>query len=112
MLAGAAALLVALAGAAFWLRERGGTFMRSAPRAPRTEQRVLVADFANYTSDSLLADAVAHALRIDLARTPGVRIAGASAVAATLRRNGPRASRPPHLRARCGRWRCGSAFEG
>jgi tetratricopeptide (TPR) repeat protein/TolB-like protein len=48
-------------------------------------ERVLVADFANFTSDALLGDAVAQALRMDLARSPALHVASAATVAATLR---------------------------
>lgn len=90
----AGALLLALAGTAHWrgVRERPWP---ARPAAPLGEgERVLVADFDNLTADSLTGDAVAQALRIDLAQSPSLRVAGAPTVAAALRRM----RRPPDSR--------------
>jgi tetratricopeptide (TPR) repeat protein/TolB-like protein len=90
----AGALLLALAGTAHWRGVRGGSWSPK-PAAPLGEgERVLVADFDNLTADSLTGDVVAQALRIDLAHSPSLRIAGAPTVAAALRRM----RRPPDSR--------------
>jgi DNA-binding SARP family transcriptional activator/tetratricopeptide (TPR) repeat protein len=93
-LVAAGALLLALAGTAHWRGVREGSSPPK-PAAPLGEgERVLVADFDNLTADSLTGDAVAQALRIDLAHSPSLRVAGAPTVAAALRRM----RRPPDSR--------------
>jgi len=84
LLPAAAVIITGLVATAAWLGRRDEKTVMSGSLAPT--QRILVADFANFTSDSLLADAVSHALRIDLARLPSVRLAADASVAATLRR--------------------------
>ena len=77
--------LLALGGIALRLSGRDGSRPELAGASAAIE-RVLVADFDNFTSDSLLGDAVSQALRIDLARSPALRVAGARTIAAALRR--------------------------
>jgi tetratricopeptide (TPR) repeat protein len=93
VLVGAAAL-AALSGGATWIGVHGARPAGLAAVGQRTPERVLVADFANFTADSLLADAATQAVRIDLGRAPGVRLAGDAAVAAQLRHM----RRPPGTR--------------
>ncbi len=63
---------------------------------PTEPQRILVADFGSFTPDPLLGDAVSQALRIDLARSPGLRVAGAAAVAGALTRMRQSSDTPLH----------------
>jgi tetratricopeptide (TPR) repeat protein len=49
-------------------------------------QRVLVTDFVSHTEDPLLGDAVAQALRVELARAPSVRVVGAASLVQALGR--------------------------
>jgi DNA-binding SARP family transcriptional activator/TolB-like protein len=87
-------VLLALVGTSDW---RGG---RDAPSPAESAsrrgvaERVLVADFDNFTPDSLMGDVVAQALRFDLASSRTLRVAGAPTVGAALRRM----LRPPDSR--------------
>ena len=49
-------------------------------------ERILVADFANVTSDSTLGGVIAHVLRNELARSPLIAISGPERIAETMRR--------------------------
>lgn len=79
-------VVVSLAiGATVRVAMPGGT--SPAPGKPVGEpQRILVADFPSFTSDPLLGDAVSQALRVDLARSPGLRVVGSAGIAGALSR--------------------------
>jgi serine/threonine protein kinase/tetratricopeptide (TPR) repeat protein len=49
-------------------------------------ERIIVADFANATSDSTLGDVIAHVLRNELARSPLLGVIGPDRIAETMRR--------------------------
>ena len=86
LLIGSVLGLVALAAAALWLVGRGEESVPTITAAPAAVRRVLVADFASVASDSLLSDAASQAIRVDLARSPGLRVAGAASVTEALQR--------------------------
>jgi tetratricopeptide (TPR) repeat protein len=54
--------------------------------APQARERVIVADFANLTSDSTFGDLVAHIVRSELARSPLVAVVGRVTIEDALRR--------------------------
>jgi len=78
------ALLLAALLPFAWTAER--TAAPAAGVAPVEPELVLVADFANFTNDPLLGDVVSDALRVDLARSPTLHVAGAASIAAALER--------------------------
>lgn len=81
------AALLAIVGIAAWrIIARAHPASASSPRA-----RVLVADFANRTSDSAFGELVSHILRRDLGRSHSLGVVGAETVDDALRRMG----RPP-----------------
>ncbi len=76
--------VVGLGGLGLWLAGMsGGVDSDGSGELP---ERILIADFANFTSDSLLGYVVSQALRIDLSRSPLLNVAGAPAVAGALER--------------------------
>lgn len=80
--------LLGVAGAAFVL-SRTGSGVGNGPGTPpaaASPERVLVADLGVQGADTLLADAVAEALRIGLAQRSGVRVASQASVREALRR--------------------------
>jgi eukaryotic-like serine/threonine-protein kinase len=80
----AAALLLVLGASVRWAGPGGSP---AAPGEDPGEPRsILVADFQGFTPDPLLGDALSQALRADLARLPGLRVAGAAAMAGGLSR--------------------------
>jgi DNA-binding SARP family transcriptional activator/TolB-like protein len=90
----AGALLLALVGTAHWRGAHDDSPPTKSAASFGERERVLVADFDNLTADSMMGDALAQALRIDLANSPALRVAGAPTVAAALRRM----RRPPDSR--------------
>jgi DNA-binding SARP family transcriptional activator/TolB-like protein/thioredoxin-like negative regulator of GroEL len=81
--AGAAALIVVAAlGVGAW---QFGVRSRSSAE-PRQPTRVIVADFANLTSDSTAGDLAAQVLTSELARSPVIRVAGRESIGDALRR--------------------------
>jgi DNA-binding SARP family transcriptional activator/TolB-like protein/thioredoxin-like negative regulator of GroEL len=90
----AGALLLALVGTADWRGVHDDSPPAKSAAGFGERERVLVADFDNLTADSLMGDALAQALRIALANSPALRVAGAPTVAAALRRM----RRPPDSR--------------
>ncbi|HKG33762.1 MAG TPA: BTAD domain-containing putative transcriptional regulator, partial [Gemmatimonadales bacterium] len=82
----AGALLVALVGGTDWRAGRDDESLATSTARLGERERVLVADFDNLTADSLMGDALAQALRIALASSPALRVAGAPTVTAALRR--------------------------
>ena len=76
------------AGAFMVLRARGvgpfATLVTSG--ALEAQGRIVVADFENRTSDSLLGQSITEALRIDLSRSPIVRVMDATELGPALRR--------------------------
>jgi DNA-binding SARP family transcriptional activator/TolB-like protein len=89
----AGALLLALAGT-YWRGVADAPWPAKSAAGFGARERVLVADFDNVTTDSLTGDAVAQALRIELANSPSLRVVGMPTVAAALRRM----RRPPESR--------------
>lgn len=83
---GIAVLIAALAatGAVPGISLGGRSLVAEGALAPR--EQILVAEFENRTRDSLLAGAVAEALRVDLAQSPLIRVIGAEQVQEALRR--------------------------
>lgn len=73
----------ALFGAFVYWFSAHGRASASAGRAPTA--RVLIAEFAPVGADSLLANAATYALRVDLARSPTLRIAGNATIVTALR---------------------------
>lgn len=61
-------------------------FDSSGGRARTKGERVIVADFANFTRDSTLGDLVAQVLRAELARSSVLGVVGREAIADALRR--------------------------
>lgn len=88
------AILLALVGTQPWQGARNEPSLAESAFGAGGAERVLVADFDNFTADSLMGDAAAQALRFELARPPALRVAGAPTVAAALRRM----RRPPDSR--------------
>lgn len=83
-LAAAALLVGGIGGAILWLTTVSSQVeLRGPAEAPR---RILIADFTNLSSDSLLGDAVSQALRMDLSGSPLLSVAGGGTVAAALER--------------------------
>jgi TolB-like protein len=80
----AAALLFAGAVALWVGRPARPTLLSAGGLGPR--DRVIVADFENHSRDSLLADVVTAALRLELSQSPLVRVLSPSAVQAARRR--------------------------
>src|SRR4030095_9705096 len=78
--------LMALTGVALWLAGPGENRTPTLTVAPGEVRRVLVADFADFTADSLLGDAVSRALGVDLARSPAIQVAGTASVVGGRRR--------------------------
>ncbi len=82
----ALAALVLVALAAPRLADRREASVPAVAVSPFETDLVLVADFADFTSDSFVADVVSEALRMDLARSPVLAVPGAATVAGALRR--------------------------
>jgi tetratricopeptide (TPR) repeat protein len=83
--------LVAVLGTIAWMVGQSDssldTRLVAQPNAVATvRERIIVADFANATSDSTLGDVIAHVLRNELARSPLLGIIGPERIAETMRR--------------------------
>ena len=78
--------VVAVAGAylRLWADDDGPTLVSSGSLARK--DRVVVADFANLASDSLLTAAITEAFRVDVSQSPIVRVLSTRQVAGALQR--------------------------
>ena len=54
-----------------------------------TRDKLIIADFANHTSDSTLGQSVTEAFRIDIAQSPVITVVGSSAVSNALCAHAP-----------------------
>ena len=50
------------------------------------QERIIIADFANHSPDSLLGGAVTEAFRVDLTRSPAIRLVGSDQIREVLQR--------------------------
>jgi len=77
--------LLLAAGTAVLL-EHKATDARAPLATPNGPTRILVADFQSLGNDTILADALSEGVRITLARSPGIRVAGGRTVSDALHR--------------------------
>lgn len=87
----AAAAVLTGVGTYRWLRARSltqstGGVLSAGGAVAFSGERILVADFAESASDTLLGDAISEALRLGLARSSALRVVGRPTVAEALRR--------------------------